>query len=274
MTMDSTRLTFDEYLDHLDRETARFREVLVDAPADARVPTCPDWDAVDLLWHLGEVQDFWAKITAGRLQTSDEVEEIERTRSRPGERGGVQAFFDDASRRLHDALRSTPPETPAWTWSDEQTVGFSYRRQAHEALIHRLDAELTAGAERRPIDAVLAADGIDEGLRIMFGGLPEWGTKHPDGGRTFRVRATDTGHTWLVELVRFTGTSPEGKEYDEPDIEVYGADDGRDADATVSGTAADVDCWLWNRPAVGEVSVTGDPAVCDAVTTLLGQPIT
>ena len=274
MTADSTRLALGAYLDHLDRETARFREVLVDAAADTQVPTCPGWNAVDLLWHLGQVQDFWARITHGRLQTSDQVQEIEQTRRRPDDRAGVQAFFDDASRCLRDALRSTPPETPAWTWSAEQTVGFSYRRQAHEALIHRLDAELTAGADRRPMDTALAADGIDEALRIMFGGLPEWGSKHSDAGKTFRVEATDTGHTWLVELVRFTGTSPDGTEYDEPDIQVLNTDDGRAVDATVSGTAVDVDCWMWNRPAIRQVTVTGDPAVRRSLAAVLGQPIT
>lgn len=274
MTSATTRLDFDTYLDHLDRETARFREVLVDVPGDARVPTCPDWDAEDLLWHLAEVQDFWAKITAGRLQSHEDVQEIESTRSRPAGRAEVQAFFDDASRRLHDALRSTPPDTPAWTWWNEQTVGFSYRRQAHEALIHRLDAELTAGAERRPMDPALASDGVDEALRVMFGGTPSWGRKHPTDGKTFRVEATDTGHSWLAELVQFTGTSPEGKEYDEPDIQVADSDDGRDTDATLRGTAVDLDCWLWHRPALGEVELTGDPDVLTSVTGFLGQAIT
>ena len=273
MTTGSTRLAFDTYLDHIDRETARFREVLVDTPSETRVPTCPDWDALDLLWHLGEVQDFWAKITDRRVQTDAEMEEVEASRSRPDDRAGVQAFFDDASRRLHDALRATPPDTVAWTWWTEHTVGFSYRRQAHEALIHRLDAELTAGAERAPMDTAFAADGVDEALRVMFGGTPEWGKKDPADGRTFRVTATDTGHTWLVELVHFSGTSPQGKVYDEPDIDVFETDDGRDVDASVNGTAVDLDCWLWNRPAVGTVEVTGDAGVRASLEAFLGQAI-
>src|SRR5665811_2356206 len=43
-----------DYLSHLALDSARFVEVLRQAPSGARVPTCPDWDADDLLWHLGE----------------------------------------------------------------------------------------------------------------------------------------------------------------------------------------------------------------------------
>ena len=58
--------------------------------------------------------------------------------------------FDEASSGLVAALRDADPADPAWTWSKEQTVGFILRRQAHEALIHRLDAELAAiGHDRR-----------------------------------------------------------------------------------------------------------------------------
>src|SRR5205823_7007051 len=86
----------------------------------------------------------------------------------PGDRAGLAAFFDRASRELADVLAATPPDTRAWTWSEDQTVGFIRRRQAHEALIHRVDAELTAG-RRTPMDPGLSADGVDEALRVMYG---------------------------------------------------------------------------------------------------------
>ena len=56
-------------------------------------------------------------------------------------------------------LERADPAEPAWSWSAEQTVGFTFRRQAHEALIHRLDAEQTAG-DVTPLDAALASDGV------------------------------------------------------------------------------------------------------------------
>ena len=105
-------------------------------------------------------------------------------------------------------LAATPPDTPAWTWSEDQTVGFIRRRQAHEALIHRVDAELTAG-RRTPMDPGLSADGVDEALRVMYGGVPPWGIFTPTGAGTLRLRAPDTGNTWLVTTGRFTGTDPD-----------------------------------------------------------------
>ena len=64
---------------------------------------------------------------------------------RPEDYGALLALFDDASRGLLGALATTPDSTAVWTWAEDQTVGFIRRRQAHEALIHRLDAELVVG---------------------------------------------------------------------------------------------------------------------------------
>ena len=51
-----------DYLTHLARDSARFAEVLRETPPGKRVPTCPEWDVDDLLWHLADVQWFWATI--------------------------------------------------------------------------------------------------------------------------------------------------------------------------------------------------------------------
>ena len=51
-----------DYVGHVTRESARFAEVLRDVPPDVGVPSCPGWNADDLLWHLGEVQWFWGTI--------------------------------------------------------------------------------------------------------------------------------------------------------------------------------------------------------------------
>ena len=257
-TLDATTLDF---LTHLARESARFVEVLRKTPAESRVPTCPDWDADDLLWHLAEVQWFWGTIVGRGLTAHADVEALERA-DRPGDRDSLLAFFGQASGDLHNHLSATSPDTPAWTWADEQSVGFIRRRQAHEALIHRLDAELTAG-DRTPMDADLSTDGVDEVLRIMYGGAPPWGRFTPDPTQTVRVRATDTDRSWLLTLGQFTGTDDKGTAHDEPDLRVA-ASDGTASDtaasdtgaapaATVTGAAADLDCWLWHRPPVGPV---------------------
>ena len=98
-----------------------------------------------------------------------------------------------------------------------------------------------------PLDAALADDGVAEVLGVMYGGAPEWGS-FTGSGETIAVRMTDTGTDLLVELGKFSGTDPEdGKTYeDEDDIELR----RRAAPtpiATITGTAADLDTWLWKR---------------------------
>ena len=138
---------------------------------------------------------------------------------------------------------------------------FIRRRQAHEALIHRVDAELTAG-QRTPLDPALSADGVGEALRVMYGGLPAWGTFTPADGLTLRLRATDTGDSWFLTLGQFTGTDPDdGTDCDEPDLHAADSDPGTEAAAEVTGTAADLDCWLWHRPTFAAVEKTGDQQV-------------
>ena len=270
MTTDGGSTGID-YLAHLARDSARFVQVLRKTPAEARVPTCPDWDADDLLWHLSEVQWFWGTIVGRGLTAHADVEAVEAG-DRPGDRDGLLALFDRVSRELHHHLSTTSPDTPAWTWADEQSVGFIRRRQAHEALIHRLDAELTAG-DRTPMDADLSTDGVDEVLRIMYGGAPPWGLFTPDPTQTVRVRATDTDRSWMLTLGQFTGADEDRTAVDELDLRVATSDGGasgsgaRDtgdaAAASVSGAAADLDCWLWHRPPVGPVERTGDPLVLE-----------
>jgi len=249
-----------DYLGHLARESALFGHAIDGTAPDARVPTCPDWNADDLLWHLAEVQWFWGTIVREKL---DGGAAEERKPARPAGRAALMQFYLAASADLGAALAATAPEAAAWTWSDDQTAGFIRRRQAHEALIHRVDAELTAGHRRSLMDPGLSADGIDEALRIMYGGdPPAWITFAADDTRTLRIRATDTGDSWLVTLGQITGTDPDDhKSYDQAGIRVETADPGTAAAATVTGTADDLDCWLWQRPPDTPPDRSGDQAV-------------
>src|SRR5512133_2637565 len=136
-----SRLDAATYLDHLRRESGRFREVLAACGPEVRVPSCPGWDTSDLLFHLARVQGFWATIVRTRPAPVDrEAPEP----ARPSSYDGLLAFFDESHAALVAELERADPADEAWTWSTEQTVGFTIRRQAHEALIHRLDAELAA----------------------------------------------------------------------------------------------------------------------------------
>lgn len=218
-----------------------------------QVPSCPDWTAADLAWHLTEVQWFWGTIVGENLMDPEGIDE--RRPARPDSLGATLDLFDDVSARLVAALSGTDPDAPRWTWyPSDQTAGFTRRRQAHESLIHRVDAEMTAGSST-PVDAELATDGIDEILRVMIGGIPEWGSFEPDG--TALALSAHEGAGWAVAFGRFTGTSPTtGTTYDEDVATVrIGA---TDANTSIFAPAADLDLWLWGRADVSELSVEGD----------------
>jgi uncharacterized protein (TIGR03083 family) len=275
------RLEYATYLDHIRQESARFRAALADCDPGARVPTCPDWDAADLVWHLAKVQLFWAKVIRHRPASPDDPEiGQEDAAQRPETYAGLLDAFDDYSHALATELERADPEAEAWHWSGDLRVGTSYRRQAHEAAIHRIDAELTAGLPVTPLDAALADDGVAEVLGVMYGGAPEWGS-FAGSGETIAVHMTDTGTHLLVELGKFAGTDPEsGTTYeDEDDIALI--DQGAEPVATVTGTAADLDTWLWKRdPALtpgwddgDRIRIQGDRIAYEKLSAILGQPL-
>ena len=249
-------MTQVDYLEHIRRESARFAQCLAAADPSAPVPSCPEWTAADLLWHLAEVQLFWGAIVQERLDDPDPAEAAKP--DRPEDYGALLALFDEAGRALMGALATTPDSTAVWTWAEDQTVGFIRRRQAHEALIHRLDAELVVGELTR-LDPDLASDGIDEALTIMYGGHPSWGSLTTEDS-TGVVEARDTAAAWTLRFGRFSGTSPNtGKTYDEATLVVVDASDAPPA-FTVRGGAGDLDAWLWGRADVGRLEVVGDRA--------------
>lgn len=265
-----TRLSVPQYLTHLEAESRRFRDVLAACDPDARVPSCPEWTAADLLWHLGaEVQDFWAWVVAHRPQHPREGYEEP---SRPAAYEDLLRVFDERSDALVRALREADPADEAWSWAPEQTVGFTFRRQAHEALVHRVDAELTAGTPTS-IDPALATDGIDEVLGVMYGGSPAWGTFH-GLPHHLRVDVTDTATSVWVQLGRFTGTDPgSGRVYDDEDIAVV-EDPGTEPDAVISGTSAVLLLRFWRRGDGAETHLTGNLEIVDRFRRVIHSPIT
>jgi len=261
-----------DYLAHLARESARFAEVIGELRPAARVPSCPDWSADDLLWHLGEVQWFWGTIVREQV-TGAQAEQLKP--GRPADRAGLLAFYQRASRDLGEILAATAADAPAWTWSQDHTAGFVRRRQAHEALIHRIDAELAAGS-RSPMDPQLSADGVDEVLRVMYGGdVPGWGRFTPESEQALRLWATDTGDSWFVTLGRFTGTDPGDQvSYDEAGLHAAASDPGEETAATVRGSAADLDCWLWQRPPLAPIDRSGDQETLSRFDSVIAPGIT
>lgn len=258
------RLSAEQCLTAISQETDRLLHALEGAPEGARVPTCPDWDADDLLWHLGEVQWFWARIVEGRPAGPDEVPERV---ARPADRAGLLAHLRASSADLRRLLGEADASEAAWSWSGDQSVGFTLRRQAHEALIHRLDAKLVAGLPHAPIDPALAADGVAEALDVMYGGEPPAGVAFDALPGHVEVRLTDVDRTLRVAVGTLAGRTLQGRDVSGPHLVlIEDADDAGPAEpaAVLEGTAADVDRWLWKRTGDDAVAWSGDVTTREA----------
>ncbi len=228
------------------------------------VPSCPDWKAADLIWHLAEVQYFWASIVEGNLASPAAVEEAVR----PSD-NGLLRFSADQAARLVEQLAGHGAGEPCWSWHDDgHSVGWVRRRQAHEALIHRVDAELAletiSPGSRTEVNEELATDGIDEILAVMLDAskLPDWAAFEPDGA-TARIEVPD--RSWSVRLGQFSGTDPDSRSHDEPALVLLPADQQLSGEphAVVRGPASEIDLWLWRRAPLVEATVDGDRAVAE-----------
>ena len=81
---------------------------------------------------------------------------------------GLSAWYRRHASALIDVLTARPAEAPAWTLDrDDRTAGFWRRRQVHEVTMHLWDAEHAVGVAR-PIEPVLAWDGVAEVVDILY----------------------------------------------------------------------------------------------------------
>jgi hypothetical protein len=167
-------------------------------------------------------------------------------------------WWDDTLDAMLTALHAKGPDSPVWVFPGARaTAEFWARRQAHEAAIHRLDAEhALAGSDRAAavpslvFDSDLAADGIDEALVLM---VPRrLARERPDVAGTVLFHAADAGRAWLVRLT--PGELPQ-----------IGPAGDTDTDASVVGTADAVFRAAWHRPSTAIVN--GDRALVDVLRT-------
>ena len=184
--IDHTRL-----LELFDDERARLAEVAA-GHLDRPVPTCGEWDVAQLVAHTARVAAFVeATRAAGAVDAPVRV-------PAPDADDGVIEALRVAGDEVGSGLRSAGADDPVWSWTDDRTAGFWRRRLAFEFTIHRVDAELAVGLEPTPIDAALAADGIDEWMTtyaIVDGRGPEAAI---DGDASVHLHCTDTDGEWML----------------------------------------------------------------------------
>ena len=223
-----------EHLEAIRVESGRFAEA-ARGSLETRVPSCPEWSLGDLVWHLGGVQRFWAEVV--RTQTVDRTTIEPQVDVADDE---LLAWFDAVSAGLLRALENTDPAVRVWSWAGgQQDVAWVRRRQAHEAAVHRWDAQNAVG-EAESIAPALAADGIDEFFTWMLD--PE-DVERFDGALAIRLAPTDGDDSWVVDV----RDGRAGLRSDDIPVEV-----------TLRATASDLLLVLWRRVGADGVEVQGD----------------
>lgn len=240
-------------MEHRDRVDAVAREAgaLVAAveggdPA-AIVPTCPEYTLDDLAVHVGDFCAFYA----GRL--CEGAGRPARAFDPDAGRAGRAAWLAGWTGHLVAELRASPPDLEVRTWHPtDRSAGFVARRACHELAVHRVDAQLAAGAAPDAVVPAVAADGIEEVFVLIAHGGARTADRRREGdrtGQTLHLHGTD--HRPAEWLITF---APEGV--------VVERAHGR-GDLALRGAVGDLEMLLYQRPTMGEVQRFGDDAVLD-----------
>jgi uncharacterized protein (TIGR03083 family) len=246
-------LTKEDYLDALHREWTAIA-ACAEGNLNADIPSCPGWTMATLVSHLGGA---YASITPNlRGGGEDMVNELEDLKLPPDieqwfrEDSSMEtmpptvvSWFRTTSQTLEDVLSETDTEARAWTWFEpDQSAGFWLRRMAHETSIHRWDAQ-AGGGRPEPVEARLAADGIDEMLTVY---VPRWCRPKSElegHGETVAFAPNDAADRWTVRFHEKSLTVMDG---------------ATDADVTLAGSSSDLILFLWQRISPDRLTVTGD----------------
>lgn len=222
-------LTSQECTDAIGRYSERLAQAS-EGNLSGSVEHCPGWSVADLVWHVREVQWFWATIAERALPEPPDDE------ARP-KRPADEELIDElraGSKRLVNVLTHVDPRTPCWTWSSHQAVGFVARHQVQEAAVHAWDA-VNACGHVMALDPRISADGVDEFLTFSVAdeNAAHRGDHTPLEG-TFVLRTSDTGDAWTVTDGHVPG-SVQARRGAEDDVPVMEA------------TSSELLLWLYRR---------------------------
>ncbi|MEM7142875.1 MAG: maleylpyruvate isomerase family mycothiol-dependent enzyme [Actinomycetota bacterium] len=216
---------------------------LCTADLDADVPTCPGWQARNLLSHVASAWSAFAMFTE---DASVEPPTFDRIQGPPEDDAGMVAFAEAALERIVASVRDADPAAPVWTWWGERTLAFYQRRSHIETVVHRLDAESITGVNT-PIDADVGVDGVDE----FYGEIVAHPGEPPSG--TFHIHQTDGDGEFMLSVVdgAIVVTHEHGK-----------------GDAALRATGDELLRVVWGRRDLDGLEVFGDTAVADVWTGL------
>lgn len=233
-------------LDHpslLRRELDQFVAALRRGPLTASIVACPGWDLHQLGAHLAFIHRWAAAaLLTAAAPPRGEIPEA------PADPAALADWIAAGGEALLDAIARVPPDAPTWhPFPAPLVAGVWPRRQLHELVVHRWDAQDAIG-DAQPIDPAVASDGIDEYFSMM---LQRRVVR--DGGElprsSLHVHCTDTPGEWLV--------TSDGHEF------VLRREHAK-GDAALRGPAESLLLALWGRRhGAPAIDVVGDAAVAD-----------
>jgi uncharacterized protein (TIGR03083 family) len=150
-------------LDEIEQQARRILDLSADpSTLSLPVPACPGWTMERLVSHLSRVYGWAGLIVGERLQARPARELVP---PRP-EGTSPHAWLSDRLEALLVELGALSGDEPIWNFMNDGPgpSSFWWRRQLHETLIHRVDAEQAASAPIGPIDAAIAVDNLEEWL--------------------------------------------------------------------------------------------------------------
>lgn len=238
-------LPVDRYLEVVEAAGAALADRAHASGLGAAVPTCPGWTVADLVAHQGMVHRWATSNLRGDGRKS--LSEARILQDVPAD--GLLEWLAAGVQELLAELHAAAPDAPARVFLNDAPPPrqFWARRQAHETTIHSVDATAASlgrfpTAEDVQVAVDVALDGIDE---LLTGFLTRGPSKLADQAPlTLAVVPTDSDRAWTLR-VEDTTTALRHR---------------ADADATFTGTAAQLYLGLWNR---------GDEITCDARPDLL-----
>lgn len=210
---------------------------------ETRVPTCDRWTVAELTGHVAGVQSWVIGVLESRAQEFPGWPEPEPASADP------VGAFEAIAAKLQAALEALDPEAPVWNFEGE--VGparWWIRRMAHEAAIHRVDAEAAAGIASRVDPPEVAADGLDE-MFSLFAARRARNKRLQTMRGDFHFHTTDTPGEWVIV-------------FGEDGVELRR--EHAKSSVAVRGPASALLLFAYQRGPADEVEVLGDAGLMDA----------
>ncbi|MFN0029111.1 MAG: maleylpyruvate isomerase family mycothiol-dependent enzyme [Acidimicrobiales bacterium] len=236
------------HLDALQREGSLLAGTAV-GDLTLTVPSCPQWTVAQLVGHTGWVHRWVSATLRADPATPPSPKTIEAAPTGPD----VLAWYRQALDEVILSLTEVDPARTYKTFAGPRDGYWWARRMAHEAGMHRWDAQNATGGAA-PFDPVFAADGVEEALDTYV--LLRFDHRaFESSGQTIHLHATDTpdtggghGGEWMLTM--------------QPEAVVWERAHGK-GDVALRGSTGDLLLFLMSRVGPDVFEVFGDRSLAE-----------